>query len=150
MTSTQNTYFEGRDLAQRRNMISCACKESDGLTSALVEDLPVVLKQQMFQMTEDTSVIKIQAKYDELALLLAKHRSHVGPKLQEIQDIDTNFSNAFEVLANKLQDARLAPTARGLMDLERSLLARLRQLHAQKCSHSLPKFLERRSTESPS
>ena len=31
----------------------------------------MVLKQQMFQMTEDTSEINMQPEYDELALLLA-------------------------------------------------------------------------------
>ncbi|KAF9309154.1 hypothetical protein BGZ91_007505, partial [Linnemannia elongata] len=45
--------------------------ESNGLTSALVEDLPEVSKQQMFQMTENTSEINTQAEYDELALQLA-------------------------------------------------------------------------------
>ncbi|KAG0046446.1 hypothetical protein BGZ90_008179, partial [Linnemannia elongata] len=47
--------------------------ESNGLTSALVEDLPEVSKQQMFQMTENTSEINTQAEYDELALQLASH-----------------------------------------------------------------------------
>ncbi|KAH7030382.1 hypothetical protein BKA57DRAFT_523616 [Linnemannia elongata] len=75
----------------------------------------------MFQMTEDTSEINMQAEYDELALLLA--------------NINANFSNAFEVLANKLQDACLAPTAEGSMDLERPLVA---TLPSTSCSEVLP------------
>ncbi|KAF9271803.1 hypothetical protein BGZ88_005572, partial [Linnemannia elongata] len=43
--------------------------------------------------------------------------------------------NAFEVLANKLQDACLAPTAEGSMDLERPLVA---TLPSTSCSEVLP------------